>query len=152
MDYLDKMTQSEKNRIVADNFVQSTLHFNKRLEKIFALMKGDFFDANTNVYHVSSYYYRIEFQQRGAPHCHALLWLKDKTGREAPNYWINFEKLQDENISEAEEERISEAEEERILDIEKFTDQLISTSPNDIRCNLHDFETDAKDKCSECTR
>ena len=43
MDYLDKMTQSEKNRIVADNFVQSTLHFNKRLEKIFALMKGDFF-------------------------------------------------------------------------------------------------------------
>ena len=32
-----------------------------------------------------SYFYRIEFQARGAPHVHLLVWLKDKNGISAPS-------------------------------------------------------------------
>ena len=49
-------------------------------------MKHDFFKARNNSYHVSSYFYRIEFQQRGAPHVHSLLWMADKENKEAPNF------------------------------------------------------------------
>ena len=35
----------------------------------------------------SPYFYRIEFQARGAPHVHALLWLKDENGKDAPSFW-----------------------------------------------------------------
>ena len=66
-------------------------HFQKRIDKLFYLMQNDFFDGSNEAYHVSSYFYRIEFQQRGAPHLHSLLWLKNKAGDEAPNFWIDGE-------------------------------------------------------------
>ena len=49
-------------------------------------MKHDFFKGSSSNYHVSNYFYRIEFQQRGAPHVHSLLWMKDKDGNDAPNF------------------------------------------------------------------
>ena len=52
-------------------------------------MKYDFFKGESGTYHVSSYYYRIEFQQRGAPHVHSLLWMKNQKGEDAPNFWID---------------------------------------------------------------
>ena len=47
---------------------------------------GDFEGQN---FHVSSYFYRIEFQQRGSPHVHSLLWMKDEENEEAPSFWNN---------------------------------------------------------------
>ena len=79
-EYIDSLPQSTKNKIISENVVQSTLHFQKRIEKLFHLMGYDFFEGSNNCYHVSSYFYRIEFQQRGAPHVHSLLWLRIKRG------------------------------------------------------------------------
>ena len=56
---------------------------------MFSLMKYDNFFGGSEEkrYYVSSYFYRIEFQQRGAPHVHSLLWLKDKNENDAPTFW-----------------------------------------------------------------
>ena len=91
-EYIEGLTDSEKNKIISENVVQSTLHFQKRIEKMFYLMQQDFFEGKKESYHVSSYFYRIEFQQRGAPHVHSLLWLKDQLGDEAPSFWIDPER------------------------------------------------------------
>ena len=63
---IEKLTASEKNKLISDNVVQSTLHFQKRIDKLFSIMKNDFFDASNDKYHVSSYFYCIEFQQHGS--------------------------------------------------------------------------------------
>ena len=138
--YLNEMSQKEKNRMIAENTVQTTIHFQKRIDKIFSLVQGNFFDTTNNLYHVVSYYYRIEFQQRGAPHCHALLWLKDKDGKEAPNFWFNQDDLEGEDKTKAEEQRMRE--------IESFTDALISVSPNEMSCIIHNSV--AQECCSQC--
>ena len=86
---IEKLSCQEKNKLISDNPVQSTVHFQKRIEKMFSIMGYDFFGDEEQVYHASSYFFRVEFQQRGAPHIHSLLWLKDKENTEAPNFWIN---------------------------------------------------------------
>ena len=115
-----KMTANQKNKLITENYVQSTLHFQKRIEKIFSLMKYDNFfnDSEDKKYFVSSYFYRVEFQQRGAPHVHSLLWLTDT------------------DVSEhhTDEELCEDKLEYRRKKIEAFVDHLISTSPTDIRC------------------
>ena len=40
---IEDLPQTEKNRLISENYVQSTLHFQKRIEKIFTLMKYDNF-------------------------------------------------------------------------------------------------------------
>ena len=40
---IEALSDKEKNKIISENYVQSTLHFQKRIEKIFALMKYDNF-------------------------------------------------------------------------------------------------------------
>ena len=61
------LEQPERNKIIAENYVQSSLHFHKRTEKIFSLMKHeDFFNSSTDTpYHVANYFYRVEYQARG---------------------------------------------------------------------------------------
>ena len=81
----------ERNKLISQNVVQSTLHFQRRVEKMFALMGYDFFEDKNKAFHVSSYFFRVEFQQRGAPHIHSLLWLKDRDGNDAPNFWTSSE-------------------------------------------------------------
>ena len=66
-------------------------------------MQNDFFKKDDQSYHVSSYFYRIEFQQRGAPHVHSLLWLKDKNNEDAPSLWIDQDKVGDNEQGDDEE-------------------------------------------------
>ena len=71
---------------------------------MFSLMKNNFFKGSNMNYGVSSYFYRVEFQQRGAPHIHSLLWLKSIDGEEAPNFWLEDEdddSIENKNISDA---------------------------------------------------
>ena len=89
------LSVKQKNKLISENVVQSTLHFQKRIEKMFSLMKNDFFGDETEPFHVSSYFFRVEFQQRGAPHIHSLIWLKNKEDEDAPNYWINSDAKED---------------------------------------------------------
>ena len=78
------MPTKERNKLISQNVVQSTLHFQKRVEKMFSLMGYNFFEEGETAFHVSSYFFRVEFQQRGAPHIHSLLWLKDRNNKDAP--------------------------------------------------------------------
>merc|ERR1711867_24392 len=87
-EYVEGLPERVKKRLVSENVVQSTLHFQKRISKLFSLMKNDFFTGKEDSYHVSTYFYRIEFQQRGAPHVHSLLWLKNQVWEEAPSFWV----------------------------------------------------------------
>ena len=64
-EFIDNLTTKEKNRLVNENVVQTTIYFQRRIDKIFKMMGLDFFDGCKETYHVSSYFFRIEFQQRG---------------------------------------------------------------------------------------
>ena len=96
-EYVENLSDREKNRLISENVVQSTLHFQKRIDKIFTLMKHDFFKGISETYQVSSYFYRIEFQQRGAPHVHSLLWMKNRKGKDAPSFWADPNVMTGEN-------------------------------------------------------
>ena len=62
MEYVEGLSNGERNKIITENAVQSTVHFQKRIEKLFNLFKyDDIFEG----FHVSDFYYRIEFQARG---------------------------------------------------------------------------------------
>ena len=61
MEYVDSLSDSQRNQIISRSAVQSTAHFQRRIEKIFNLLKyEDIFPGFT----VPDYYYRIEFQAR----------------------------------------------------------------------------------------
>jgi hypothetical protein len=160
-EYIANLSQSAKNKIISENVVQSTLHFQKRMDKLFHLMKDDFFDGTKDVYHVSSYFYRIEFQQRGAPHLHSLLWLKNKAGDEAPNFWIDGEEEdQDQTVlhskqnQKKDQKEQMDEEKQRMNKVQTFADFLISTSPDDITCTKHksnfDDQRNSESICTEC--
>ena len=85
-------------------------------------MRSNFFKSDDTSYHVSEYYFRVEFQQRGAPHVYALLWLKNKNNEDAPTYWSK-EGTDDFKLKHKK--------------IEDFADLLTSTSTHFVRCQLH---------------
>ena len=144
--------------MVSENVVQSTIHFQKRIAKLFTLMKYDFFKGTNQTHHVSSYFYRIEFQQRGAPHVHSLLWMKNEKNEDAPNFWIDpNDKDQtssnpDQNLSETDQNTDNDGIQKRIKEIESFADFLITTSPEEIHCDQHENFTDINDEYNEITR
>ena len=109
-------------------------------------MGYDFFGEGKELYHASSYFFRVEFQARGAPHIHSLLWLKDSKNEEAPNIW-NQQKVEERETKEGiDQNMIDEA---RIEKVQKFADLLTTTSPENITCRKH--ETSKKDtNCHEC--
>lgn len=132
-DIIQSMSASEKSKLITDNVVQTTLHFQKRIEKIVTrLIKPDFLDSedsltedideqedtDTEESHTKddeespSYFYRIEFQARGAPHVHLLAWLKNKNGEAAPSMIASTE----ENI------------EQQMKDVAKYHDKIIQCS------------------------
>ena len=138
---IKKITPQEKNKLVSENVVQSTLHFQKRIEKELKLMTmPGFFDKDCE-FSVSSYYYRVEFQQRGAPHIHALLWLQDDKKRPAPTFWTS------ENDSQGKDDQLTKLEE-----IEKLASILISASKQDILCDIHHEAVKDKQNYEHCKK
>ena len=67
MEEVESLDASVKNRLISENYVQTTLHFQKRIEKLFPLMQNtEFFGKEEGEqYHLENYFYRIEFQARG---------------------------------------------------------------------------------------
>ena len=111
-------------------------------------MTGNFFGDENRKFHASTYFYRVEFQQRGAPHIHSLLWLKDQNDEDAPNFWNNEELTRE--GEETEIELKIRKNQERMKDIEKFADSLITTSPDDIKCMKH-IQSDMDDDSGSMT-
>ena len=139
LEEIEEMTIQEKNRLISENVVITTLHFNKRFQKLFSLMKLDFFKGKNVSYHVASFFFRLEFQMRGEPHVHSLLWMKNDKLEDAPNFWTT-------------EDRDSENIEEMVKKIEEMADILITTNPDDISCpdHIQGNQNVQGFNCSEC--
>ena len=92
LEFIRSQSQSWRNKLLHDNVVQSTIHFNKRVEKIIAyLNKNPLLEHNGVKYRVDNYFARKEFQARGAPHAHMLLWLIGDNGEEPPSLFASSE-------------------------------------------------------------
>ena len=147
MAYVESLSESECNKIISRSAVQSTVHFQKRVEKIFELLKyDDIFEGFT----VQDFYYRIEFQARGAPHLHALLWLVDADGKSVPTFWSSEElkesklpkDLKDDLLKakptkQVDQKKFHEDQEARKLEISQIAKMLIFGSVDDAKCNYH---------------
>ena len=82
------LTPGEKSKLVSENVCQTTIHFSKRTDKLMSILKqGGIFVHDGIDYKVDSFFYRVEYQARGAPHIHSLLWLKDEDGKSPPSMW-----------------------------------------------------------------
>ena len=132
MDFIKEKSPSWKNKLISENVTQSTLHFSKRTDKIMSFLssKGMFAHGGKN-FSTDSYFYRVEFQQRGAPHIHCLLWLEDEDGKKPPSMW------NDDNLSE----------EELNTQIADFADSVMSGSALDMNC---DSCAEYNEDCENC--
>ncbi|KAG2192949.1 hypothetical protein INT47_004688 [Mucor saturninus] len=71
----DTLSFAEKARLLQSDPVTAARYFDHRfreLKKTWAEKDGPFFG-----HEISEYFFRVEFQHRGSPHVHMLLWLKD---------------------------------------------------------------------------
>jgi hypothetical protein len=57
-----------------DDAVTCAIYFNKLVNTILTILKSKK-NSPFGCYHVNRYFKRIEFQHRGSPHAHILLWL-----------------------------------------------------------------------------
>ena len=122
MDKINELSQAAKNKLVNENVTESTLHFAKRTQKLMNLLEnGGMFIHGGKDFKVDSHLYRVEFQARGAPHIHCLLWLEDDEGNKPPSMW------NEENRSDA------------VLgdQIASFCDSIMSGCSADMNCDMH---------------
>lgn len=132
MDEIKQKPSAWKNKLISENVTQSTLHFAKRTDKIMSLLnKEGIFTHQKKKFSVDSYFYRVEFQARGAPHIHCLLWLEDELGKRPPSMW---------NENKEDENKLGEQ-------IASFGASMMSGSSTDMNCDDHEiFDY----KCEEC--
>ena len=83
---------------------------------------------------VKHYFYRVEFQARGAPHYHILLWLESKDEEKPPTLWVD-------------DDESSKSKDELGKDIARFASSIISGSVDEAHC-LHHSEFTSN--CSDC--
>ena len=134
IDFIEEETPAWKNKLVSENVVQSTMHFSKRTDKIMSMFsrEGIFKYEDVN-YHAESFFYRVEFQARGAPHIHCLLWLKGENGETPPALW----------------EKSGNGEEFSTTKLSAFGGAIISGSSKDMPCKNHSA---FKKECIDCKK
>lgn len=95
----------EISRLIRSDPVTCALYFQHRVKQIFKTWT-DCFEGPFGSFKIKNIFHRIEFQHRGSPHVHLLMWLED-----APKF--NPDKPEDFN------------------DIENFVDRFITTDSDD---------------------
>ena len=71
---LDKMNWEEKCRLIQSDPVTCARHFEYQVSKfINHFLKSDLHPLGK----IADWFYRLEYQQRGSPHIHILIWLED---------------------------------------------------------------------------
>ena len=131
LDFISQQTPAWKNKLISENVLQSTLHFSKRTDKLMSMLnnKGIFTHKGKD-FMADSYFYRVEFQARGAPHIHCLLWLKSEDGEKPPSMW-NETNLDDKQLDR---------------EIAEFSNSVMSGSSLDMNCESHsEFDFDCQD-------
>ena len=71
---VENLTWEQKSTWLRSNPVTAARHFDHRLQLFLSKLV---FGKSKPIGEVLDYKYRIEFQQRGSPHCHMLIWIKD---------------------------------------------------------------------------
>ena len=131
LEEIEKKPTAWRNKLLSDNVLQSTLHFSRRTDKIMSLLSNQgIFSHNGQDFVADFFFYRVEFQARGAPHIHCLLWLKsDDTS--PPSLW-----------NDNPESEISIEEQ-----IASFADSVMCGSSSDMNCDNH---SEFNEKCDDC--
>ncbi|KAB0799246.1 hypothetical protein PPYR_07126 [Photinus pyralis] len=75
-DEAGQLTFDEKARLIRTDPVTCALYFDHRFKELRKTWHG-VEDGPFGHYVIEHYFYRIEFQHRGSPHVHMVLWLKD---------------------------------------------------------------------------
>ena len=70
---VDNLTWVEKCRLIQSDPATCARHFDRQVQLLFRFLK----DGVEPLGPLVDYFYRVEFQQRGSPHIHCLLWIKD---------------------------------------------------------------------------
>ena len=77
VDYTDievnEMSWPEKCRLIQSDPATCARHFDRQVQLLFKFLKSEVEPLGK----LEDYFYRVEFQQRGSPHIHCLLWIKD---------------------------------------------------------------------------
>lgn len=73
-DVMQQLTALQRATLVNEDPVTCCAYFNKLVNVIMQLLSSSRFSP-FGKYHVVDYFKRIEFQHRGSPHAHILLWL-----------------------------------------------------------------------------
>ncbi|XP_062713898.1 uncharacterized protein LOC115261586 [Aedes albopictus] len=76
MDPLQELTALQRATLVNDDPVTCCIYFNKLVDTIMHLLTSKRYSP-FGKYHVVDFFKRIEFQHRGSPHAHILLWLNN---------------------------------------------------------------------------
>lgn len=71
---VNQLTWEQKCMWLRTNPVTAARHFDYRLQ---SFMKTLILGESHPIGQIQDYKYRIEFQQRGSPHAHMLIWVKD---------------------------------------------------------------------------
>ena len=122
LEFIRTQPAAWKNKIISENVTQSTLHFSKRTDKIMSLLNSKgIFEHNGKDFTADSYFYRVEFQARGAPHIHCLLWLLNDAEETPPSLW-NADNENDAVLSQ------------KIAD---YGASFMSGSATDMNCDAH---------------
>jgi hypothetical protein len=74
LDEANQLEYREKARLIREDPVTCARYFDHRFKELKKTWKSSHGPFPGKILH---YYHRIEFQQRGSPHVHMLLWIKD---------------------------------------------------------------------------
>ncbi|XP_056001840.1 uncharacterized protein LOC130048804 [Ostrea edulis] len=77
------MSWEHKSKLIKSDPVTCARYFDFRFNKFFAEVLGHKMNP---VGFIEDFFYRIEFQQRGSPHVHMLLWIKDAPSVQTHSY------------------------------------------------------------------
>ena len=73
-DELENLNWEEKCRLIQSDPVTCARHFDFQLSQF---LRNFLLSPASPVGSISDWFYRVEYQQRGSPHIHMLIWLKD---------------------------------------------------------------------------
>lgn len=70
-----RVPPEEKLQLIREDPIICALYFNRVVKNLMAQLKKK--NGVMGRHHVIDYFHRIEYQQRGSPHCHLLLWVNE---------------------------------------------------------------------------
>lgn len=73
----EDLNTSERCNLVSDDPITCCIYFHKLVGTLMKMLKSKQSYNPFGQYYVEDYFLRIEFQHRGSPHAHILLWLHD---------------------------------------------------------------------------